>query len=117
MDQQQAISALQRPQVISTATETSAHRKLRRARANARTLVRVAKAAALLQNHHSRQRAEGSMAPLRDSYWNCTCGSWSWARKSVCAHCHRAAPAWAVKLQQQQQRSRGDVAGPDSQGF
>jgi len=39
---------------------------------------------------------------MRECYFTCTCGAWSWARRPTCTSCGKAAPAWVRKLQQRQ---------------
>ena len=81
--------------------EPAWHRRARSQRAQARTLLRLGKAAELLQAHHSAQRdmstktgREPAVLPgPRKPIWGCSCGhADNWACRVRCQRCDKAAP-------------------------
>ena len=117
----------------SSPLEPAWHRRQRRRRAEARVLVRVAKAAHLLDSHHS-----SSMSWNRNKFWTCQAvvepppkGAWrkeckpchgtNWLHLTNCRFCGTArsdpcqkngAPVAPWKLQQQQQRQQQNTVSP-----
>eukprot|EP00971_Amphidinium_carterae_P349562 6491081-Amphidinium_carterae.1 len=70
-------------------TESSQHRRHRRARSNARLLLALGRAASLVNSHHS---------TMRRTWWACTsplCGGWEYAGNKVCRRCGATCPHWS----------------------
>ena len=116
---------------VTASREESWHRRARRGRAEARTLVRLGRAANLISGHHSAQRsarcemgwewkkAPGARAPRRNQWcWCAKCEYWEWTRKL--AKAGGACPKCGAKLCEaevggggggQQQGARGGAKG------
>ncbi len=109
--------------------EPAWHRRQRRTRAQARTLVRLAAAKSILDHHHSRQRApaahshhvgptgvqnmakdeaEFAAGASRHPYWSCGCGtSDNWGDRRRCRTCKREAP-FSIRKRQSEQGGGGN---------
>ncbi len=126
--------------VVATARvggEPAWHRRQRRARAQARTLVRVAAAKSILASHHSSQKiaatcnhyvglsdvqdmardeTEFAAGASRHPYWSCGCGTAdNWGDRRRCRSCKRDAP-FSVRKRQIEQGGGGGKSSKSGAG-